>query len=78
MLSDFIDKHFEHVVSTGWGLWQITRFEALGIAELSLKDKYARVLGHYIGELDRVQALYHRHRNHPDIARDMPDIAGIV
>jgi hypothetical protein len=72
----FIDEQFERIVSTRNALQLAQRFEALSIPDLNIEEQYARILQHYAADLEQVASIYQGTKAHPEVARDLPSIAG--
>ena len=56
----------------------LNRFEKLGLPNLGIQEKYARILAHFGRDIEFVSKLYQRNKTDPPIARDLPPVAGKI
>ena len=76
-LNEFLEKYFNSIRNTERALNALKRFEKLGIPNLGLNEKYARILQQYSKDLDSVAKIYQKNSKDPPISRDLPPIAGM-
>ena len=74
----FMDQRFERISSTKRALWLLAKFERLQLPSLNIQEKYLRILQHYGRDIDMVARLYQKNKGDPQIARDLPPIAGKI
>lgn len=71
-----MDSRFERIPSTRRAIEHLQKFEALGLDNLGIQEKYQRILSHYARDIDTVSKLYQKNKGEPPIARDLPPVAG--
>ena len=71
-----MDQRFERISSTLRALQLMSRFETLNLPNIGIQEKYQCILNHYSKDLDVVSKMYQNQKNDPQVARDLPPIAG--
>jgi dynein heavy chain len=56
----------------------IQRFERLNLPNVSLHDKYVKLLNAYARDIEAVSRIYQKSRLEPTIARDLPPTTGKI
>lgn len=56
----------------------LDKFEVIKSAQLDLNDKYMRVMTLYGRDLESIRKIYQKHKNEPQIPRNLPPIAGKI
>ena len=76
LLVAFVNEHFDQIINTQNSLQLAKRFEDLAIPGLDMEDQYRRILEHYSADLEAVANIYQKTKAHPEVARDLPPVAG--
>lgn len=56
----------------------LDKFEAISSVELNLTDKYLQIIAIYSHELETIRKIYQKHKNDPQIPRNLPPVAGKI
>jgi Dynein heavy chain, N-terminal region 1 len=76
LLMAFVSEHFDQIINTQHSLQLAKRFEDLAIPGLDMEEQYRRLLEHYTTDLEAVANIYQKTKAHPEVARDLPPVAG--
>lgn len=74
----FINTQFEQITNTQRALAYIQRFERVNLPNVSLHDKYIKLLNAYARDIESVSRIYQKSRLEPMIARDLPPTTGKI
>ncbi|XP_072250743.1 dynein axonemal heavy chain 5 isoform X1 [Leuresthes tenuis] len=77
-LKSFMDSTFEKIQNTERALNVLKKFERLGIPDLSIEEKYQRILQNYGRDIEMVSRIYVKQKLDPPTGRDMPPVAGRI
>jgi dynein heavy chain len=56
----------------------VSKFEAIGGANLDMTEKYMRIMNAYGRDLEQIRKLYQKHKADPVIPRNLPPVAGRI
>ena len=73
-----VDSQFDQVRNTQRALLLIKRFEALGLPNINMHEKYVKLLMQYSRDIEMVAKIYTKSRLDPPIARDLPPVTGKI
>ncbi len=73
-----MDAQFDRITNIQRALNLIKRFEKLDLPNLSMNDKYLKLLAQYAKDIDSVSKVYQKSRLDPPVARDLPPITGKI
>ena len=74
----FVDKQISNVHDTQRSFLLLKRIEKLQLPNLSISDRYAKILSFYDLDVDRVIKLYNKTKEDPQLSHNMPPIAGRI
>ncbi len=77
-LVHFMDTQFNKITNTQRALALINRFDKLHLPNITMHDKYTRLLAQFARDIDFVSRVYQKCRLEPPIARDLPPTAGKI
>ncbi|XP_069469880.1 dynein axonemal heavy chain 5 [Ambystoma mexicanum] len=77
-LKTFMDVTFEKISSTERALTMLKTFERLGIPDLSIHEKYHKIIQNYGHDIEMVSKVYTMQKNDPPLGRDLPPVAGKI
>lgn len=73
-----MDLRFAKITSVQRAVQLLKKFERLQLPNLGIPEKYAKILTAYGREVDTVSKIYQKHKQDPQIGRDLPEMAGKV
>jgi hypothetical protein len=75
-LIELINGQFEKVKNMQNALQLVHKFDKISLPGWTIEQLHSRLLQLYIAEVELVAKIYQETKTQPDIARDLPPIAG--
>ncbi|CAH1269411.1 DNAH5 [Branchiostoma lanceolatum] len=77
-IRQFMDSTFDRLTNTQRALQLLRKYERLGIPDLDIEEKYAKILQNFGKDIEKTSKIYSQQKADPPVARDMPPIAGKI